>query len=202
MSPDPNINQNQTAGQPDEADHPTIRELWKLLENWLFENCPVTYDGLNPPFTPAELQEMENELGMPLAKDYKESLLVHNGCQHESLFGLFSLNDSEDVLISWRGNLLRDSDPLENDFPEVQNVDHCSRWIPIADNGCGQYYFIDLDPTEKGKVGQIHEFDYECGGVVKLLGKSFSEFFDNYVRDIYDGKYSDGGDGRLERVRY
>ncbi|GME76631.1 unnamed protein product [Ambrosiozyma monospora] len=83
---------------------------------------------------------------------------------------------------------------VENDFSEIKNVWWAPKWIPFTEDGAGQHYFIDLDPTDKGTVGQLGSFDHEVG-IDMLLGKSFHEFFSNYVRDIYDGKYSalDGG---------
>ncbi len=56
-------------------------------------------------------------------------------------------------------------------------------WIPIADNGSGDFICIDTDPAAGGKKGQIIIF-YHDDAVRKLLSNSFEEWFYSIVNKI------------------
>ncbi|GMG21629.1 unnamed protein product [Ambrosiozyma monospora] len=195
----PNQDQTNKSQEDTSADveNLSIKELWKLLENWYREYCPDAYKVLRPPITTEELQELETELGMKLPADYKESLLVHNGTNFRGypFFELHYYMCHKQVIDEWKfmKSMFEEEEEyesdLENDVPEIRDVNWSSKWIPFTEDGGGQLYFIDLDPTSVGNVGQLGSYDHETG-VDSLLGKSFQEFFSNYVRDIYCGKYS------------
>ena len=62
------------------------------------------------------------------------------------------------------------------------------RWIPITYDGSGNHYCIDLDPTEKGKRGQIIRMWHDSPER-EIVAGSFYEFFSNYVKGIESGQY-------------
>ncbi|GMG21627.1 unnamed protein product [Ambrosiozyma monospora] len=188
----------------------SIKELWKSLENWYQEYCPDAYKSLGPPITTEELQELETELGVRLPADYKESLLVHNGGGYPLFEFSECYMDHKNVIGEWElmmdvlediGSDDCDGCDFENDFPEIRDVFWSSKWIPFTADGGGQSFFIDLDPTSVGNVGQVGSYDHESG-VDMFLGKNFHEFFSNYVRDIYCGKYSIDEWGYLSKHRF
>ncbi|GME74129.1 unnamed protein product [Ambrosiozyma monospora] len=57
----------------------SIKELWRLLENWFKNNWTEAYESLNPSITSEELEEFETAVKSKLPEDYRESLLIHNG---------------------------------------------------------------------------------------------------------------------------
>ncbi|GMG38307.1 unnamed protein product [Ambrosiozyma monospora] len=203
MTSNPNTmpNQDQTnMSQEDTSsdfENLSIKELWKLVENWYREYCPDAYNSLGPPIRTEELQELETKLGVKLPADYKESLLLHNGTigeyfpfleTHHCICHKEVISEWE-CMVSLSKQFENDDLDFTSDLPEFRDVYWSSKWIPFAVDGDGQSYFIDLDPTSVGNVGQLGSFDNELG-IERLLGKSFQEFFSNYVRDIYCGKYS------------
>ncbi|GME79837.1 unnamed protein product [Ambrosiozyma monospora] len=64
-----------------------------------------------------------------------------------------------------------------------------SKWIPITSDGAGDYECIDLNPTWKGRWGQVI-LRTEASDFV-LQGKSFKDYFSKLVKDVLDGKYDD-----------
>lgn len=63
----------------------------------------------------------------------------------------------------------------------VKNVWWNIRWIPFAENGGGDYFFIDLDPAEAGTSGQVVSHSHETGEH-KLLAPSLGA----YLADLAD----------------
>ncbi|GMG23477.1 unnamed protein product [Ambrosiozyma monospora] len=139
---------------------------------------------------------------MKLPEDYKASLLVHNGT-NTRIFSLFHSHDyisHKQVIQEWEdhkctgtgtgtGTGMDPEDDVESDVPEFKGrLYWYTKWIPFTDDGFGQHYFVDLNPTSKGTVGQVGSFDRDVG-VDELLAGSFYQFFSNYVRDVYCGKY-------------
>ena len=60
-----------------------------------------------------------------------------------------------------------------------------SKWIPIADNGAGDYLCMDMDPTEAGTIGQVLYYwhDWEDRS---LDANSFFEFIEICLLEDYD----------------
>jgi cell wall assembly regulator SMI1 len=64
----------------------------------------------------------------------------------------------------------------------AQSIWWNEKWIPLAEDGMGNTFFLDLDPTEKGKAGQIIFRDHE-GPIVHLVSKSFR----TWIKEFVDG---------------
>ncbi len=56
-----------------------MQELWAQFEGWLQEHWPEGLADLNPPATDAEIQALEDGLGVALPADFVACLQVHNG---------------------------------------------------------------------------------------------------------------------------
>ncbi|GME74128.1 unnamed protein product [Ambrosiozyma monospora] len=177
----------------DDTECLSIKELWKLLDNWLKTNNPKAYESLNPPITPEELKEFETAVQTKLPEDYKESLLIHNGTTDEyiPMFGGYSYCDHEGAIGIWEWSYEEED---THEIPEIRQFWWSKKWIPFAYNDQTLTCCLDMDPTPMGTKGQA--IAITIGGDLVLLGKSFKEFFAKYVKDVYDGKYdvySDGG---------
>jgi len=61
-------------------------------------------------------------------------------------------------------------------------------WIPFASNGGGDFYCIDLAPTETGVKGQIITMKHETGQH-KRLAASLRDWLDMLAHDLEAGKF-------------
>ncbi|GME79472.1 unnamed protein product [Ambrosiozyma monospora] len=133
----------------------TIKELWKLLDNWLKTNAPKAYESLNPPITETKLQQLEAEFGLSLPEGYKESLRVHNGSSDDAYgCGGCEYLSHTAVMRRWEFYVRRydgvqlKSDDIESHAPEIRTVMYFKKWVPITFHIDLFSYCIDLDPTE------------------------------------------------------
>ncbi len=73
------------------------------------------------------------------------------------------------------------------------------RWIPFASNGGGDFYCIDMAPTDGGTQGQVITHSHESGEH-KILATSLAV----YLRELADGveagafEYTDYGMQKME----
>ena len=65
------------------------------------------------------------------------------------------------------------------------------RWVPITANGCGDYIFVDMDPTSRGSRGQIVDWWHE-GAEKMFLARNLREFLNDIVKDLKNGTYTFG----------
>ncbi|EEL82075.1 Rab [Bacillus cereus AH1271] len=121
---------------------------------------------LNEPATIEEIQDAENEMGIAFPDELRTLYLAHNG-EDKSGPGLFfglpflSLNQ---VLDEWRiWKRIEEDDFLNFDAFSIpaecikeRYVNH--NWIPISKDYGGNNIGIDVDPDQKGKVGQVINF--------------------------------------------
>lgn len=63
-----------------------------------------------------------------------------------------------------------------------------SAWIPFAGNGAGDYYCIDLSPSESGTAGQIITHSHETG-THKLLAPSLCAYLSDLADAFESGKF-------------
>ncbi|WP_448163290.1 SMI1/KNR4 family protein [Bacillus mobilis] len=136
-----------------------LKELEVELKNYFkpFLNAPATIE---------EIQDAENEMGIAFPDELRNLYLAHNG-EDKSGPGLFfglpflSLNQ---VLDEWRiWKRIEEDDFLNFDAFSIPTecikeryVNH--NWIPISKDYGGNNIGIDVDPDEKGEVGQVINF--------------------------------------------
>jgi cell wall assembly regulator SMI1 len=61
-------------------------------------------------------------------------------------------------------------------------------WVPVADNGGGDYFCLDLAPGKGGVVGQVILFGHE-GTDQRRVAKSLAAWLDKLARGFAAGKY-------------
>lgn len=61
---------------------PTVTASWQRIESWLAAYAPTTLDSLQPPASPEEIRDAEEEMGQVFPTELRESLLRHS-CQQE-----------------------------------------------------------------------------------------------------------------------
>lgn len=109
-----------------------------------------------------ELKLVEATLGVTLPEEMKSFYRIHNGQVWKPGVNPFvrnlTLSPTSAIIENWQ--FLQEEfgpeDALELDHEEqIKPVLWNKKWIPIAENGGGDYLCIDMDPSESGTVGQI-----------------------------------------------
>jgi cell wall assembly regulator SMI1 len=153
----------------------TVARSWIAIEAWLAENAPPLRRSLRPPTPEEALDQLEQTLATRLPGDLKAAYRIHDGQKASCDYGLFpapaavSLGDDEPAfrLLSVREAArewkmmkeLLDGGEFRGRRAKPQRGIRPGRWnagwVPVADNGAGDYYCIDLDPAPSGTRGQV-----------------------------------------------
>jgi cell wall assembly regulator SMI1 len=162
--------------------------------------------------TDAEITAFEAELGTSLPDAYRV-FLKHNDVAM-AFDGGFEAMPLDNVIRSWRimkehldhgvfddGRIERHE---EEDFGNwkggyVKKVWWSTKWIPFAEDSCGNMKCIDLDPGENGEKGQITAMEIQDGqGPFATNYLSFSSYLEEQVSFYEDHKYEveESWDGR------
>ncbi|PDY32310.1 GTPase, partial [Bacillus wiedmannii] len=139
--------------------HNILKELEVELKNYFkpFLNAPATIE---------EIQYAESEMGIAFPDELRNLYLAHNGEDKSGpglFFGLPFLSLTE-VLDEWRiwkrieedDFLNFDAFSIPTEYIKERYVNH--NWIPISKDYGGNNLGIDVDPDEKGKMGQVINF--------------------------------------------
>ena len=188
---------NTESNSPSESER-TIsnKKTWPAITAWLKDNAPKIIGNLNPPATPEEIASVESKIGIAMPEDWKNLYLTHNGMNEDSnmgslFYGLDFLS-LEKVAKEFENNAAPSSEP-----PELVKVTDASinltdiynpKWIALAHDHAGNMIRVDMDPGEKGKVGQIIFVDIDSN-VVVFLADSVDEMLSNFAADLKNGKY-------------
>jgi cell wall assembly regulator SMI1 len=188
-----------------------MKEIWESIESKLREIAPEILVSLNKGVTDIEVENLQKLINAKLPKDFIEFYKVHNGqaTQSAGLIECEELLSFERILgewLIWKG--LLDSNEFESDdepyisLPEVgiKNNWWNSLWIPITQDGTGDHYCLDLDPTEKGNYGQIIRMRHD-DPQRHLEANSFREWITNYKDKLVGGQmvYSDDYFGIIDK---
>jgi cell wall assembly regulator SMI1 len=150
------------------AEPGTITQSWKLIQKWLKENAP-DWKALNKGATARQLAHAEQDLGLALPEELKESHRLHNGggplfpSSDNSSYCLMPLDE---VVQVWQSQKqVRDvGDFDDRRAASADGIRHQwwnDQWIPFADNGAGDLFCIDLAPASGGTVGQVISHNHE-----------------------------------------
>jgi cell wall assembly regulator SMI1 len=174
-----------------------MREIWNDIEGWLACHAPEVKEDLLAGATGEAVRQAEEALGVDLPADVREAFVVHDG-QDERSAGF---------LAGWRGmplwyvvqtwRMLKDL--LDTgEFGDADSVVETTGpllpqwwnpgWIPVLDNGAGDFHCVDLSPAEGGRVGQIVTF-WHVDVRREVVAGSFTELMADFARDLKAGKY-------------
>jgi cell wall assembly regulator SMI1 len=143
-----------------------MERSFEILAQWIEQQDPNRRRPLNEPASADEIAATERRLGLKLPAAVRNLYCLANGQPSDavSLEGSF-------VLLSLDG-IVEAAAFLNDEFPDGVNV-HASddasvdadpgiraswwsrSWVPIMENGGGDYLFVDLDPAKAGNQGQI-----------------------------------------------
>ncbi len=164
-----------------------MKQQWQRLEAWLKTHNPALLADLKPPASDADIQELEQKLGVKLPEDFVECLKVHDGQRGggEWLFSGSEFLSSKRILEEWAiwKDLLDggDFDGVEAEPGKgIKPVWWSPKWIPFTYNGAGDHLCLDLDPTSQGCSGQVITLWHD-DGARKKKADSFTQWFAEFV---------------------
>lgn len=72
-------------------------------------------------------------------------------------------------------------------------------WVPLADNGGGDYFCLDLVPGERGAIGQVIVFFHDMNER-PLIARSYAAWLEKLAKGFASGKYIlDEDEGIVQR---
>jgi cell wall assembly regulator SMI1 len=119
---------------------------------------------------------------------------VHDGSNDRAAlfecYYLMSLNELVDRWTMMRNGIEEGYFEGFNPNPQgpIKRVKWNTHWIPILNDGSGDYICIDLDPAEGGVVGQIILTDHEVGPE-RMLAIGWREFLLEYADALEEGRF-------------
>ncbi|MGE7676422.1 SMI1/KNR4 family protein [Lysinibacillus sp. NPDC094403] len=149
------------------------KDLWNRI---IEKNSNLGANGeevlnLQPGATAEEFRLIEKTLSITLPEEMKSFYSIYNGqvwtLGVEPFVRNLTLSPISEIIENWK--FLQeefDPDDLLPDIEygvEVKPMLWNQKWIPIAENGGGDYLCLDTDPTEEGVVGQALYFWHDWG---------------------------------------
>lgn len=172
-----------------------LRALLLRLDASIRKNDPALYATLQAPLTEAEIQALEKKYKTEVPAELRELYRWKNGQRFDdntkSLFGNKTFMTLEEALMN-RDELndLTTSEQTEDQF-KIRNWWRVS-WIPVFENGGGDYLCFDTEGTFTGKPGQIVDY-YHSETYRRVVSPSLSAFLEAIV-NVVDKNVEDEDD--------
>lgn len=173
----------------------SVLECWEILESCL----TLPESDLPKGVSLDAIHEFETATEISLPQSLRDFYLRHDGTG-DCFFGPYEIGGGDQGFLSLQQSLGNwqsmceigsESEDLgmygEQEGPVRKKHWH-NKWIPLTDNGCGDYIYIDFDPDTNGTVGQIVDWWHEPAKST-FLYQSFSEFIDRIAENVQSGKY-------------
>jgi cell wall assembly regulator SMI1 len=184
----------------------TVSDVWGRIEAWLAANAPMVRKSLRPAVKGGALDKLQAELGFTLPADFASSVGLHDGQKADAEHGLFPLADDvlgpmpscrllslTEIGRAWAmmkglhdtGEFAgRKSEPARGVRDDWWNPG----WVPIADNGGGDYFCLDLAPGKSGTSGQIVVCYHDMNDRPRLA-RSYAAWLEKLAEGFASGKY-------------
>ncbi len=184
----------------------TVNESWDQIESWLAAHAPTVRESLRPPARAGTLDKLQAKLGLSLPADFANSARLHDGQKEDAEHGLFPIAD--DVLGAMPSCRLLALTEIGREWKLMKELhdsgEFASRkskpvrgvrddwwnpaWVPIADNGGGDYFCLDLAPARGGTAGQVIVFFHDMKDRPKIA-KSYANWLEKLAKGFESGQY-------------
>ena len=117
---------------------PETREQWQeILQQFLDEQTPEDAgDGLEEPADESALVDLESRLGERLPVDYRNFLLVSDGCEVGDLYRMWPVED-----VGWARDVMPDMIEAWEDFED--EVEMLQRCLVVGADESNTFYLLD-----------------------------------------------------------
>ncbi|QIF04516.1 SMI1/KNR4 family protein [Roseimicrobium sp. ORNL1] len=181
-----------------------MKALWLRIDKWLAEHAPEVLAGLNPPATLEHIRAAEKRLGCEFPQDVMDSFLVHDGARPGcGLWAGWDLLSLEGVVREWEcwkelvdgGSFHQNKSVSDGDISDSW---YDLNWIPLTYQAAGDNECLDLNPGEKGTVGQIISV-YHDDANRGVVASSYRAWMTAFADDLEAGDFVLDEDGSLSR---
>ncbi|WP_343706506.1 SMI1/KNR4 family protein [Flavobacterium sp.] len=126
-----------------------------------------------------EINELEDFIEAKLPESHIDLLRIYNGEKSSIGFmGGFSYLGIEEIKMQWI--FLKEAPEMEaegiNQVEKIKNTLYCSKRIPFAYDGSGNYLAIDFNPNSEGTLGQILYLPTGDPEPIAVIADSFDDF--------------------------
>lgn len=183
-----------------------MQDVWKRIEAWLAVNAAELLATLRPGATEAEIQEVEDFLGVALPEDLKSFYQVHDGQwvwqdkadfqpKDYALYNMHKFLSLARVQEEWQIWVdVHEDLPLEYKWVTLESGETIAawsdKWIPLTSDGCGDAFFLDLSAILMGgNVGQIIDYEDCIGFADEIVAPSFRVWLETFATDLEAGHY-------------
>jgi cell wall assembly regulator SMI1 len=182
-----------------------MKEIINRIETWFNEHLPKILADLNPGATESEIEYAENQIGIQFPISFREFYKWHNGQKGNStglFYGLEFLS-LEGIFEQWKSwsDIIDDDDTINEEIGgsshipgKVKEMYINKKWIPFTHDWSGNHLGVDLDPGEKGTVGQVINFGTD-EDVKFVLADDFQTFLNWLITQLESGNYRVDNEG-------
>jgi len=199
-----------TTAKPRVARLLTPREAAKLAERaerataatrrivgWLREHSDEDRHKNPPPGAKAAtLAAYERALGIPLPPDLRAWWSMHDGgvalFEYEGLGCGHSMQRRAGMEELRQSGVLADHELFPQDVARIAATKWHPRWIPLAEDGCGNLYCVDMGPARMGIVGQVIRWEMR-GGAFAASSVVLAELLERYADALESGDFTVNG---------
>lgn len=191
-----------------------VDDSWKRIEAWLAAEAPAVLPSLLPGASEDRIARLEASVGAKLPADFRNSLRRHEGQTEDAESGLFPYSNVLGPAPAWR---LMDFAYIEQRWQEMNELvkigEFAGRkaslpsgeqtdwwpagWLPVADDGGGDFACLDLSAAGAGRVVQFcHDSPKR-----RIFAPSFGAWLATLADDLEAGKYHfDPDDWGLQEI--
>lgn len=166
-------------------------DIWNKIYLWLENNASQIKKSLNPPLSNTLLLNLEKIINCNLPNDFINLYFRHNGINQSDISNLFfGLNflPMENLLNDFKLHMSLNDDLVYADKEINKNYFYSKTRIPFCSDSSHCYLCLDMDPSEKGTVGQIILLDNEYN-VALFIASSVTEMLEVFKENLYENKY-------------
>ncbi len=183
-----------------------LASSWSKIDRWLKKNAPLALATLQPAATEQKIDDLAEQLGMPVPPDLAASLLIHNGQSNGSdwigLMDGWRLMTCAEIAdwSSGMGKMLEGGEFRKFEArgsAQVKSDWWNRRWVPFLEGGDGNCLVVDMDPAAGGKAGQVIEFRHDEPSR-PLRADSLTAYLSQFIEDLHDEQYGVTEEGGLE----
>jgi cell wall assembly regulator SMI1 len=171
-----------------------VKTFWAEYKIIIKSKAPHMINYLNDGASDEQIENLLVTISNDIPSDYLDFLRIFNGNSQSThmLLG-YNILSCEEVIRDWKiWCELEEKGEFTHDdaWPDkgVQKKWYSKGWIPIADDGMGNFVCIDLNPTKDGTHGQIIFLDHELEER-PILYSSFIELLESYIKMLQKNEF-------------
>jgi len=175
-----------------EADLPTrVEAATRRIAAWFQQHVPEEAARLRSPANRKALDALAKALGQPLPPELVAMWQVQDGLpifEYEGLGASEAKQRRAGLEKLRKKGTFTNHEVFEQSAPRIQAVKWHAGWIPIAEDGCGNLYCLDLAPGPAGQVGQVIRWEV-AGGPFAGSSIDLAKFLERYATALESGRF-------------